>query len=759
MRRPLCFLTAVFAVFIYISVLLVPPSPTVTEKAEGRYVTLEGRAEWIERAADPSDMEQYLKLTLRDFTIESGIPEGIDLEVRHGDKALCLIKDDILQQERMAQIGASVRIRGKVKLFRRASNDGEYDPFLYNSCIRGYVFSLDGARITAYTREKDPLKAAMYNVRSYLSARIDEIYEDRGEDGRVAGSALKAILLGQTGLVDPGLKEQLQLAGIVHVLCISGVHISLLGMCVYRLLQRLRVPLPLSAGAAAAVILLYSVMTGMHTSCLRAVIMFFMQITSKIIGRTYDMLTAMSLAAVLILIEQPYYICSSGFLYSFGAVTAAGLLMPALPRFMKFTAIPLVTIPVQLTFYYTFPLYSVFLNVFVIALMPAVMGAGLAGAAAASAAHWSRDLFPFMASLLKTASAICGEVPLRILWLYERAGLLTQKFPFGSMIIGKPSAWKLPVYYLLILAPVLLTDWVKTEKLKMNLAHLMCSVAALALIFGLRYRAPLSFYMLDVGQGDAMAVMTGGEGGGLNILIDGGSSSRQMIGRYVEIPFLRYHGIATVDYCILTHDDSDHLNGILELIEESGRPGGIRIKNIALPSVSERRKGENYVRIEKMAAVRGIPVIYLSRGMRLKSGDFELECLHPGESADYEDANECSVVLNLKYGRFSALLTGDLEGEGERDMIRFMGGRKLRLNLFKAAHHGSRTASSEELLRNLSMDIALISCGRGNRYGHPAPETIERLVRKGAEILDTRFDGQISVRTDGRGTYSVSTFY
>ena len=201
------------------------------------------------------------------------------------------------------------------------------------------------------------------------------------------------------------------------------------------------------------------------------------------------------------------------------------------------------------------------------------------------------------------------------------------------------------------------------------------------------------------------------------------------------------------------------MNGILELIEESGRPGGIRIKNIALPSVSERRKGENYVRIEKMAAVRGIPVIYLSRGMRLKSGDFELECLHPGESADYEDANECSVVLNLKYGRFSALLTGDLEGEGEREMIRFMGGRKLRLNLFKAAHHGSRTASSEELLRNMSMDIALISCGRGNRYGHPAPETIERLVRKGAEILDTRFDGQISVRTDGRGTYSVSTFY
>ena len=759
MRRPLCFWAAVFAVLIYISVRLVPPVPTVTPKAEGRYVTLSGTAEWIERAADPSDGEEYLKLTLRDFTVEAGIPEEIHVEVQGDDKALCVIEDDIPGQEAMAQIGAMVRIRGKLKLFRRASNDGEYDAFLYNTCIQGFLFSLDGARIIAYTRQKDPLKAAMYNVRSYLSARIDEIYEDRGEDGRVAGSALKAILLGQTGLVDPGLKEQLQLAGIVHVLCISGVHITLLGMCVYRLLGRLRVPVPLSAGAAAAVILLYSVMTGMHTSCLRAMIMFFMRITAKILGHTYDMLTAMSLAAVLILIEQPYYICSSGFLYSFGAVTAAGLLMPTLPRFLKFTAVPLLTIPVQLTFYYTFPLYSIFLNVFVIALMPVVMGAGFAAVLAACAAHWSPAFFPAVAGMSQKASVFLGEVPLRILWLYEQAGLLTQRLPFGSVIVGKPSFWKLPVYYLLVLAPVLLTDLVKTENWKKDLSYMACVILALILIFGLRYRAPLSFYMLDVGQGDAMAVLTGGDGGSMNVLIDGGSSSRQKIGRYVEIPFLKYHGIASVDYCILTHDDSDHVNGILELIEESGRPGGIRIKNIALPSVRENRKGENYVRIEEMAAARGIPVTYLSRGMKLTSGEFELECLHPGNNADYEDPNEYSVVLELKYGNFSALLTGDLEGEGEKDMIRYLGGKQLRLDLFKAAHHGSRTASSADLLRHMSFDTALISCGRNNRYGHPAQETLDRILDKGAVILDTRKDGQILVTTDGGGGCRVDTFY
>lgn len=759
MRRPLCFFAALFAVCIYISVLLDPPDRTVTEKAEGRYVTLRGTVEWIERNTDPSDGEEYLKLTLRDFRVESGIPEGIYVEVRRGDKALCVVSDDILSQEKMARIGALVKIRGKVKLFRRASNDGEFDPFLYNSCLLGFLFSLNDARVTAFTREKNPIKAAMYDVRSFLSARIDEIYEDRGEGGKTAGSALKAILLGQTGLVDPGLKEQFQMAGIVHVLCISGVHITMLGMCVYRILGRARFPAPVCAGMAAVVILLYSMMTGMHTSCLRAMIMFFMRIVSKIIGRTYDMLTAMSAAAVLILVEQPYYIRSSGFLYSFGAVLAAGLLMPALPRILKFTAIPLLTIPVQLTFYYTFPFYSVFLNVLVIALMPAVMGAGFAGAVTASAAHWIRGLFPSAACILKTVSAFFGEVPLRILWLYEKAGILTQRLPLGSLIVGKPSGWKLPVYYMLIAAPLLAKERIRTVKWKEVLADLSFVITALLLIFGFRYRAPLSFYMLDAGQGDAMAVMTGKEGGNLNILIDGGSSTRQKIGRFVEIPFLKYHGIAEVDYCILTHDDSDHVNGILELIDGSGQPGGIRIRNIALPSVSEERKGENYVRIERTAKAHGIPVTYLSRGMKLSSGEFELECLHPQENADYEDPNEYSVVLKLKYGKFSALLTGDLEGEGEAEMIRYLGDRQLKLNLFKAAHHGSRTASSAKLLRKMRFDKALISCGRGNRYGHPAPETLERLVRKGAQILDTRIDGQISFYTDGRGTYSVSTFY
>ena len=209
----------------------------------------------------------------------------------------------------------------------------------------------------------------------------------------------------------------------------------------------------------------------------------------------------------------------------------------------------------------------------------------------------------------------------------------------------------------------------------------------------------------------------------------------------------------------MTHDDLDHCSGLLELLEQEDAPGGLRIGCLGMPSVAEKRKGEIYLRIEKLARQKGIPVTYLHRGMIYSKGKLKLTCLHPALNAAYEDATEYSVTMLLTYDRFSAVLTGDLEGQGETDMLDYLGERKIRADILKAAHHGSKGATSEQFLQKISSRIALISCGIGNRYGHPAPETINRLKNAGMVILDTRKDGQISVTTDGRGEYLVHTFY
>ena len=760
MRRPVCCFAAAFSVIMYLVILLFPAADTVDERAEGRYVTLTGTAEWIEEEIPRSGEEEEptLRLSLGKPVIESGIPGEIAVQVHRDDKVLCRIHDDVQGQASLFGIGARIRIRGKVKLFRRASNDGEFDAFLYYGCMQGYLFTLEEAQVLAYTREADPLRSRLYDLRNFLSGRIDDLYRDRhGKEGRRAASALKAMLLGQTGLLDPELKETYQVSGIVHVLCISGLHISLLGMGIHRFFGRLGAPAPLSAFPAALAVVLYGIMTGMHTSCLRAMIMFVMHITAKGMGRTYDLLTAMSAAAVLLLLEQPYYILSGGFLFSFSAVAAAAIALPSLPRAFKAVAIPLFTIPVHLAFYYTFPPYSVFLSVIAIALMPAVMAGGTAGTIFSSVACLCSGNFAGTAA--GCASALAAEIPFRILQLYDWGASLTQKLPFSSIIAGKPPRWEIPVYYVMILSALLIPQIPNMHRYMRRTIRTGTAVLALLMIFGLRPQPPLSFYMLDVGQGDGMCIQTGREGGGLTFLIDGGSSSRQKLGQYTLLPFLKYRGISCIDCCIITHDDLDHCSGVLELMDAAGQSGGIRIGCIAMPSVDEKCRGETYKRILDAAAKRSIPVTYLSRGMVLESGRLSLECLHPQKGAAYGDANSCSVVLCLRYGSFSALLTGDIEGEGEKELIRYIGSGHIDTDVYKVAHHGSGNASSKEFLERIRFDKALISCGRNNRYGHPAQETLDRIREKNAEILDTRETGRIRVTTDGEGGFSVDTFY
>ena len=165
------------------------------------------------------------------------------------------------------------------------------------------------------------------------------------------------------------------------------------------------------------------------------------------------------------------------------------------------------------------------------------------------------------------------------------------------------------------------------------------------------------------------------------------------------------------------------------------------------------------IAIEKTAEQKGIPVTYLHRGMTYTKGKLNLSCIHPALNASYEDANEYSVVILLSYDRFSAVLTGDLEGQGETDMLDYLGDARISADILKAAHHGSKGGTTERFLTKISAGTALISCGEGNRYGHPAPETVNRIENAGMEIRDTRKDGQITVTTDGRGRYSVHTFY
>ena len=810
MRRPVCLAALLFTAAVWAAVLIHPVKERIDEKADGRSVTVTGTVEWKEYARSSPD-SLSVNMTLKNIRIESGIPAEIAFDVHDSDKVLCVLTDDTALQESWAKEGAEVKVRGKLRLYRHPSNDGEFDAFLYYTQIGGILFSLRDAHILAYTHAEDPLKSRLDAVRRSLSEALDEIYgekepeavsKDSGTSSMPVSSSkdsgtaslMKAMLLGQTGLLDTEQKDLYQSSGIIHVLCISGVHLSLIGTGIFSLLRRTGIPIPVCGAASLTFLFLYGIMTGMHTSCVRALIMFSFQVAAKALGRTYDTMTALSVAAVLLLIEQPAYLYHSGFLFSFAAVIAISLVSEGFPKRTAPFLIPVCTMPVQLSFYYTFPLYSVFLNLIVIALAPFLIAGGMlsllpyilasllsgggpgaaagiasgsaTGIASAGAFGGTLNNIPSLSGMLFSISRMIGKLPSLILYLFDRLCAAAERLPFHTLIPGKPAFRLVILYYLLIAASWAVGSLrgsnenraLKFIFMKKGAVQAALITAAVVMILGIRYRPPLSLYMWNVGQGDGLCLMTHDGSGSSCILIDGGSSSRQGIGKYIGIPFLKYHSISQVDCCVVTHDDLDHCSGITELLGQHGEPDGIRIGSVALPSVKEERKGKLYLQIEDTARKKGIPVRYLYRGMTLVSGDLSLECIHPGQYADYEDANAYSTVLLVRCRDFSALLTGDLEGAGEQDLLDYLGQRRIDVDVLKVAHHGSAGGTSQTFLSKVGARTALISCGPDNPYGHPSPETLSRLMKAGMKIYDTRRTGQIGILTDGRSGYAVETF-
>ena len=702
-----------------------------------------------------------------------------------------------VKSQLLIEPGARVRVRGRLSPFRRARNEGAFDLCRYYHILR-LEYSLRDVKILAVSKQADHLAAGLYRLKRALSVTIDRIFSAEN------APLIKAILLGEKGFLTDETKELYQGAGIIHILSISGMHMSLVGMGFLALLDKVRIPLfhisvllrgdrsilirrdraillrgdrsallrgegrdsrknkenrknrknrensgrrgrmqsagqpredsgtvpgsyltnivtwkkipfPLRAVAAFAVIFLYGKMVGMGTSVFRAMVMLSLFIVSKVIGRTYDLLTAAGIACVLLLLDQPLYLLHTGFLFSFAAVMSIGILLPAIPgKFLKVFAIPLGTLPVYLWTNGTFPLYSLLLNMVVIPLMTVVMASGgtalLLGSLAPAAAAVCRGtafsgISSAVSSIVSGAAGIAGFPAELVLNLYRFLSETSGRLPLHEIVPGRPAPARIILYYIMLSAfsmvsvclqmphvrrriegpgdpgrkltiPVIVKKICSFARARDNrerrrLACICAAVWMAGCAAVITFHVPPAFEMvfLYVGQGDGIYISSGGR----HFLVDGGSSSEKELAKYTLIPFLHCRGVSRLDGVILTHDDIDHCSGLLEFLEaaQAGSPG-IGLRAIYLPDIDPKARGTHFLRIEELAEKQKIPVLYISRGQRIRSGKLTLACLHPAKGAFYEDANASSTTLCLRYGAFSALLTGDLEGEGEKDLLDYL---------------------------------------------------------------------------------------
>lgn len=618
-------------------------------------------------------------------------------------------------------IGNQIEVIGKSKKFQKPSNLGQFNSYLYYKS-QNIDFGIQAMKLEIIDTKYSFIQNTLSSFARQLGSNFDDITKNISESG-----TFKAMVLGDKSDFTADIKELYQKGGILHAFCVSGLHIGIIGMFLFHILRKCGLGYKTAGSIGIVIVICYANMTGFGVSACRAMIMFIVAMLARMLGRTYDILSAVALAAILVLMENPLYLVNTGFLLSFGAMLGIGAVTPILIKtipyksgiikaFLSSLGVTVVTLPIILSSYYEFPTYSILLNLVVLPIMSYVLLSGILGCLCA---EFSVSLGSFMIGM--------GSYILR---LYEALCNIAKKLPFSTIVIGKPLIVQIVIYYVLLIMMLYLLQ--RKEKKR----YLLIVIFMIGI---LTYRMPNEFTVtfLDVGQGDGIVIQSVD---GTNYMIDGGSTDVRNVGKYRILPYLKSNGIKKLDYCILTHPDEDHKSGLIEIINSD-----YKIDNLILPDIG--MKDDAFTELEQLAKESGIHVFYFSKGNKLTKGGLELECLHPYKEYGPESRNDYSTVLSLRYGELDMLLTGDIETKGEKEITEII---TKDYDILKVAHHGSKNSTSKEFLDKINAEYAIISCGENNRYGHPHQELLQRLEASKMEVMITKDVGAITIKVKGK---------
>ena len=804
--RPVCLLAALVILFSILHGLLAPPGSIDLSCAEDRYLLLSGKVLSKETTADGYRL-QLGDITFLEKDIGNSSPYKALLEKlrkrwpRKGRISVFLNgppdetlpysqKPDQADIYRACRIGSRVTLSGKASLPEPATNPGQYDA-QKASYVRHTYLKLSDVKLKGTDQKHGNLFLnALAFLRLSLRKGAEQIFGPRNS------ALMSAIVLGDRSGLDAETRQLFQDGGILHVLAVSSLHVTLLGLTLYQILRRLRQSFLVSALASGFLVVSYCLMTGSSYSAIRAGVMFLLWLGAQVTGRTFDRLTALGAAAILILIRQPLALTDAGFLLSFGCILSLALLEPVFSviwnprhalsrRLSGALALQAGVLPCVLWFYCQTTPYGILVGLIVLPSMSLVMFFGTIGILAGL-------LIP-LGSFFLTSARLAGGPCGYLLDLFRLLCRLAQRLPGDVLITGRPPVWKMMLYYVCLLSFCLIirlpdrkTFLKNRKKIRVLHAGLLLSLFLLMLI---QRKPAFRFTCLDVGQGSCALV----EQDGLTMLFDCGSSSVKDVWRRRVEPALKFYGISHIDLLFLSHADGDHISGAQELLSSmhgmlpgaacfrrmppegissaqtgdltlvqrfsAAQAGGIRIERILLPQTDVTPDGPGMTEVIAAARRFNIPVSTVSEGAEFQHGQLHLRVLSPSPGRMTGSDNEDCIVLSLSWKNIRILFTGDLEKEGEEKFTRAYQDAALfspprghsetnSRTILLAGHHGSRNATSEGFLSLVRPDLVLISCGRNNRYGHPASAMLKRLEDRGLPCFRTDQSGAFCLTAD-----------
>ena len=626
-----------------------------------------------------------------------------------------------------AEYGDIVEAESRIRIPMPPRNPGAADGRITN-WSKGIKYSASPSELKIM-QGKRGLISAIFNLRKQMENALKQ-----SMDAESYG-VLKGMLFGDVKEMDDDLVIAYRDTGISHILSVSGLHVVMIASVIIALTKKLKINKTINLLIFIVLLVLYCTMSGFSPPVIRSGFAVLLAQIALYIGEKSDVLTTLSLSAIITFFINPLMLFSLGFILSYISVLGIvgfstktqGLfnkvfLKNSESKFysQKAKLLELIGVsidaqigilPAQLYYFGTISLVATIANLLITPLITVAIALGFLSAIVGL----------FWLDACKVIAYFCS-LALKGMTLIAQ---LMAKVPFATITLGSINLIAVLILTVLI---ILFSKWCKRNSWRKYLS-VLCVISLIANIIIFKYNnRGLKAVFLDVGQGDA-AYVTDGK---VNILIDAGNRQGNIdYGKNVIAPFLIKQGVTNLDAVIITHPHADHVGGLLSICEN------VKVGSVII-SGEESESDEQYKEFEKYAQSEKIKFIEVFQDDQMDIGKMIFKMYGPKTS--HKDANDNSLLFNLIYEDKRIMFTGDAGFNEEREIL-----DKLEYtDILSVAHHGSKNSTSDEFLKKVNPSVAILSVGANNIYGHPTPVVVDKLKNNQTMIYRTDNDGAIT---------------
>lgn len=664
--------------------------------------------------------------------------DGIKIE--KSKKYLLNIKKS---KEMNIKFGDYIKINAKIEQPSKARNYMGFDYQKYLKSKKIIATILDVENVEILDVNKANIAESIFNS---VRNNIKEImYKLLPKDAK---ELVVGMMIGDKEDLDANITENFKNSNLTHMLAVSGAHISYVILGLNLMLKK-------TSNRFRKIFIIFFLIffvgvTDFTPSVQRASIMAILLLISTMLYKSQDTYTSIAFSGLVILIINPYSFFDIGFQLSFGGTIGIVLMYNNLMKRFKQKR--------KLKGYIVSSIcVSVCANLIIIPIMAFNFNT-------VSLTFWISNLFagPFLGviiilgfcmyliSFVIFPVAKIISIPLKyLIYILLVIVKYCSRIPFSSITIRTPYIFEILIYYIVL---YLVFNYAKIKHYFKKLVVVIMIVILIAnSCIYVQNHGKMIIYFIDVGQGDSTFIRTAKN---KTILIDGGGSENSSfdVGEKTLLPYLLDRKITVLDYVVISHFDTDHCGGILYLMEH------IKVKNIIISK--QGKESSNYNKFKNIVIDKGISVIFAKKGHKIKiDNETYMDVLFPNNNLISDNIlNNNSIVTKICYNNFSILFTGDVEEIAENEICsQYNTTNKLKANILKVAHHGSKTSSTAEFIKMVKPQIALIGVGEKNKFGHPNDGVIQRLKNMNTKIYRTDKMGEIVIQINNMGEVKISS--